>query len=397
MLTDTINFLQDCEEQSLLLSPDTLEVNQHFKPFYSQLISAIEIFNTLQLSLEIKTIKEKSIQEQNLIQESRTELQSLTQQLLKEKEETTELRIELETIECQLQSAEREHQQFVKDLEIRQLEAQQKLEKYQEMELAQVQSVAAIMNARAKAELELDEVSFRHQTELQRVTDIFLLKNPTRSPTAIHAPGITTTAATKAPISAPKREVEIVNESGARSRPIPTHKLRRGSYDQNETSSLLQRMKLLLAKPSPASDGAPLEPSADQPSTIKSDSDRRSSASPHQSRQNSLSSESQSHQRVPPILFSPLLLPPSGMGNISFESLPPPPLPPSPPSPPPSFVEDFDFCPPVPLNSLAPESTPEVPSADQESGLSAVDKDTMEMFPPPPLPSPPPLHSRGNR
>lgn len=148
---------------------------------------ALEAFTTYQsYKIQIKFLHEKSVNEQQTIEETKMELQSLSEQLQKEQDLSSELQTELETVENQLKLAEFEHQKLVEKLEKTKIESKKKLENYQQLELAQAESVAAIMNARARAELEYEEISYKHQTELQKVTEIFQLKNSRKRSLSIH-------------------------------------------------------------------------------------------------------------------------------------------------------------------------------------------------------------------
>lgn len=245
-MIDTISFLREREDQALKSSPDASEFNELFVPYYVQLTCALEAFNTFRCyANEISILNQMSMKEHQNIQETKMELESLTEQLQKEQKLSSSLKSELELIENQLKSAETEHQQLIEKLEEKKIESRKKLENYQEIELAQVESVAAIMNARARAELELEEVSYKHQTELQKVNDIFHLKNPRKR--NHQSSDISTVTGISTCLMDSHHDDTKPPSDSLRSLPLFPQAI----YDPNETFNLIKRMKVLLVSKEP--------------------------------------------------------------------------------------------------------------------------------------------------
>jgi hypothetical protein len=245
--------------------------------------------------------------------------------------------------------------------------------------------VAAIMNARAKAELELDEISFKHQTEVQRVSEIFQMKNPTRIPNIMNVSSNTAPMACIGTSQTQEEEKkdERVKEAGT-SRPSSlTHNDPNGCYDQNETFSLIKRMKLLLTKPSTVTDTA-LEPQSHQtqngdPITVSIPRQ----PSPHNNGI-SIMSDHQTHHSAS--LLSPVSLSrPLAIGQfqkLSIQSFHPPPL-----AFPSSLSEPVDDAfpsreSPIPLKLTSDSNTfrPGLPHTETNPNPHP------EEFPPPPPP-----------
>lgn len=135
---------------------------------------------------------------------------------------------------------------MITTLEKKKLESLKALENFQEIELKQIETINSIVNARANAELELENISLKHETELSKINQIFHLKNTEKYNKFNFLNEINSKNMLTNILNLPNYELQNDLSKNKKTNQQTNHSYDSQTYNRNETNNVLLHVKSLL-------------------------------------------------------------------------------------------------------------------------------------------------------